>query len=108
MEIWNKYLFGQQIMLLIKHQTLKRLARCLSTAAKDGPLQVYTQRVASGELREDPPQLAALIHLDNLHHKLKIYTPPTLSPLTISTAKTDITTKQLEKRGEILVSGALA
>ena len=79
-------------MLLVKHQTLKRLARCLSTAAKDGPLQVYTQRVASGELREDPPQLAALIHLDKLHHKLKIYTPPTLSPLTISTAKTDITT----------------
>ena len=55
-------------------------------------LQVYQAKIKSGELREDPPQLAALVHLDKLHHSLKNYTPPALPPLIIKTKKQDIST----------------
>jgi protein AFG1 len=50
-------------------------------------LAVYNAKVSSGELREDPPQLDALIHLDSIHQALKTYDPPQLPPLTISTKK---------------------
>jgi predicted ATPase len=83
------------MLMLLRGRTIlnqHHLTRCFSSAGTDGPLQVYKSRVASGEYREDPPQLAALIHLDKLHHKLKDYAPPLLPPLVIRTAKTDITT----------------
>jgi peroxisome-assembly ATPase len=74
--------------------------RSLSTST-DGPLQVYKGKVSSGELREDPPQLAALVHLDKIHHALKEYVPPVLSPLTIRTEKTNISTATAKFSKEI-------
>jgi len=40
------------------------------------PLETFRAAIAAGTIREDPFQMAALEHLDRVHHELVGYTPP--------------------------------
>ena len=58
----------------------RRHASFLTTKPGDRPLEVFAAAVRSGKLREDPNQVAALLHLDALHVQLAEYVPPPPPP----------------------------
>ena len=58
----------------------RRHASFLTTKPGDRPLEVFAAAVRSGKLREDPNQVAALLHLDALHVQLVEYVPPPPPP----------------------------
>ncbi|KXV61950.1 ATPase, partial [Acetobacter senegalensis] len=51
-----------------------------SVLSGQGPLAVYQQRIAAGELKSDPDQARVIKRLDQLWHELSTMQPPPPPP----------------------------